>query len=80
LPLALIIEDNEDVAHYLKTCLKHSCQTIHASNGNIGIEMAYEKIPDSIISDVMMPGKDGFEVCRLLKSDQRTDHIYPLCS
>ena len=75
LPLALIIEDNEDVAHYLKTCLKGKYQTIHASNGNMGIEMAYEKIPDIIISDVMMPGKDGFEVCATLKADERTDHI-----
>ena len=75
LPLALIIEDNEDVAHYLKTCLKSNYQTIHASNGNMGIEMAYEKIPDIIISDVMMPGKDGFEVCATLKADERTNHI-----
>ena len=75
LPLALIIEDNEDVAHYLKTCLKGKYKTIHAINGNIGVEMAYEKIPDIIISDVMMPGKDGFEVCDVLKSDVRTDHI-----
>ncbi len=75
LPLALIIEDNEDVAHYLKTCLKGRYQTIHAINGYIGIEMAYEKIPDIIISDVMMPGKDGFEVCAALKADVRTDHI-----
>ncbi|MGB5436982.1 MAG: response regulator, partial [Maribacter sp.] len=75
LPLALIIEDNEDVAHYLKTCLKGNYQTMHASNGIIGIEMAYENIPDVVISDVMMPGKDGFEVCATLKSDERTDHI-----
>jgi len=73
--LALIIEDNEDVAHYLKTCLKDKYQTVHASNGKMGIEMAYEKIPDIIISDVMMPGKDGFEVCATLKSDERTNHI-----
>ncbi|HDZ04112.1 hypothetical protein LCGC14_0217720 [marine sediment metagenome] len=75
LPLVLIIEDNMDVAHYLKTCLKGKYQTLHANNGNIGIEMAYEKIPDIIISDVMMPGKDGYEVCATLKTDERTDHI-----
>ena len=75
LQTALIIEDNEDVAHYLKSCLKGKYQTIHAKNGIKGIEMAYEEIPDIIISDVMMPGKDGFEVCALLKSDVRTDHI-----
>jgi signal transduction histidine kinase/DNA-binding response OmpR family regulator/ligand-binding sensor domain-containing protein len=75
LPLVLIIEDNKDVAHYLKTCLKNKYETIHAINGIEGIEMAFKKIPDIIITDVMMPGKDGFEVCATLKSDERTDHI-----
>ncbi len=71
----LIIEDNVDVAHYLKTCLNSKYETMHAINGMTGIEMALENIPDIIISDVMMPGKDGFEVCETLKSDERTDHI-----
>jgi len=75
LPLALIIEDNKDVAHYLKTCLTGKYQTIHSVNGEIGIETAFEKVPDIIICDVMMPVKDGFEVCSTLKSDERTDHI-----
>ena len=75
LPLVLIIEDNEDVAHYLKTCLAKTYQTLHAEDGAIGIEMALEHLPDIIISDVMMPNKDGFEVCDTLKADERTDHI-----
>ena len=75
LPLVLIVEDNIDVAHYIKTCLKGTYQTLHAHNGVIGIEMALEKIPDIIISDVMMPEKDGFEVCASLKTDELTDHI-----
>jgi len=75
LPLALIIEDNKDVAHYLKTCLQENYQVIHAQNGAIGIQTAYEKVPDIIISDVMMPVKDGFEVCNTLKTDELTDHI-----
>ena len=75
LPLVLIIEDNLDVAHYLKSCLKNKFETLHAPNGIKGIEMAFDKIPDIIISDVMMPGKDGFEVCETLKTDERTDHI-----
>lgn len=75
LPLVLIIEDNMDVVHYLNACLKNNYQILHAANGIMGIEMAREKIPDIIISDVMMPGKDGFEVVAALKSDERTDHI-----
>ena len=75
LPLVLIVEDNEDVAHYLKTCLANKYQTMHAHDGAIGIKMALEHIPDIIISDVMMPNKDGFEVCETLKADERTDHI-----
>lgn len=75
LPLVLIIEDNDDVAHYLETCLKKNYQTIHARNGDAGIKMALEHIPDIIISDVMMPGKDGYQVCATLKADERTDHI-----
>ncbi len=75
LPLVLIIEDNVDVAYYLQSCLTETYKTLHAINGSIGIEMAYKNIPDIIISDVMMPVKDGFEVCKTLKSDQRTSHI-----
>lgn len=75
LPLVLIIEDNPDVAHYIKTCLADNHQILYAPNGAIGIEMAMEKIPDIIISDVMMPEKDGFEVCEEIKTNELTDHI-----
>ena len=75
LPLMLIIEDSIDVAHYIKTCLIGNYQILHAPNGAIGIDMALENIPDIIISDVMMPEKDGFEVCERLKTDELTDHI-----
>lgn len=71
----LIIEDNPDVVTYLKSCLKDRYQLEVAYNGQIGIEKALESIPDLIISDVMMPEKDGFEVCDTLKHDQRTSHI-----
>ena len=75
LPLVLIIEDNKDVAYYLNQCLMGHYKTIHAINGIVGLEMAFDHIPDIIISDVMMPGKDGYEVCSMLKKDERTDHI-----
>jgi YesN/AraC family two-component response regulator len=75
LPLVLIVEDNNDVAHYIETCLIGKYNVLHAHNGAIGIELALEKIPDVIISDVMMPVKDGFEVCEHLKTNELTDHI-----
>ncbi len=74
-PILLVIEDNRDVIQYIKTCLEPHYQLITALNGKLGIETAIEKIPDIIISDVMMPEKDGFEVCDTLKNDERTSHI-----
>ena len=75
LPTLLIIEDNVDVALYIKTLLEGK-YTIHvAENGQIGIDRAIELVPDIIISDVMMPEKDGYEVCYTLKQDERTSHI-----
>ncbi|WP_162339645.1 hybrid sensor histidine kinase/response regulator transcription factor [Cyclobacterium salsum] len=75
LPLVLIIEDNLDVANYLKMALKNKYHCLHALNGQTGLELAYAHIPDIIICDVMMPGMDGFEVCATLKADKRSDHI-----
>ncbi len=75
LPLLLIIEDNEDVVHYLKSILQEQYQLVIAQNGKIGIEKAQELIPDIIISDIMMPIMDGFEVCDFLKKEEKTSHI-----
>lgn len=75
LPIALVVEDNPDIAQYLRICLKNSYKVIEAVNGQVGIDKALETIPDIIISDVMMPEKDGFELCEFLKEDTRTSHI-----
>jgi len=71
----LIIEDNPDVVQYLTTCLEEHYTLDFAYNGSAGIEKALASIPDLIVSDVMMPEKNGFEVCDFLKNDERTSHI-----
>jgi len=74
-PITLIVEDNEDVAKYIAISLGEDYQIHHARNGQEGINQALEFIPDIIICDVMMPVKDGYEVCSFLKQDERTSHI-----
>ncbi|MBK8701235.1 MAG: response regulator [Saprospiraceae bacterium] len=75
LPHILLIEDNPDVVEYLTICLSQNFQLDFAFNGQAGIEKALEAIPDIIISDVMMPIKDGFDVLEALKFDERTSHV-----
>lgn len=74
-PKLLIVEDNADVIEYLASCLENQYWLAFAYNGQAGIDQALESVPDIIISDVMMPEKDGFEVCDFLKNDERSSHI-----
>jgi signal transduction histidine kinase/DNA-binding response OmpR family regulator len=74
-PLVLIVEDNRDVKEYLFLCLKNHYQLEFADHGAEGIQKAIELVPDIILSDVMMPEKDGFELCEILKSDRATSHV-----
>ncbi len=74
-PLLLIVEDNPDVTSYICSFLDHDYQIITTINGKEGWRDAVKKHPDLILSDVMMPEMDGFELCKKLKSDQRTSHI-----
>ena len=75
LPTLLMVEDNPDVVDFLTAGLEPFYNLEYAYNGRSGIEKAIESIPDLIISDVMMPEKDGFEVCQSLREDARTSHI-----
>ena len=75
LPHLLIIEDNKELCEYLIGLLKDKYQILTAENGVSGVEKAVTIIPDIILSDVMMPGKDGYQVCKELKNDFRTNHI-----
>ncbi|MEN0050937.1 MAG: response regulator, partial [Bacteroidota bacterium] len=71
----LVIEDNRDITNYLKLILKDTYNIQNAVDGNIGFQLATEQLPDIIISDVMLPHKNGFELCAELKKDRRTSHI-----
>ena len=75
LPTLLLAEDNEDVIQYLVACLEEHYELLITRNGQEGIDKALEKVPDLIISDVMMPKKDGFALCETLKTDERTSHV-----
>lgn len=74
-PLLLIVEDNKDILEYLTSSFVTDFDTLTAENGKDGLALALDKIPDIIISDIMMPKMDGNEMCHILKEDVRTSHI-----
>lgn len=71
----LVIDDNADIRSYIHGLLSAEYSVIEATNGSEGIRKAMKYVPDLIISDVMMPGIDGIECCRRLKSELQTCHI-----
>ena len=72
----LIVDDSPTEMHILSTLMEKLGHTvITANNGEEGVECALKHVPDLIISDVMMPKKDGYELCNSLKYNSKTSHI-----
>jgi len=71
----LIVDDNQELRDFLKQSFQKYYYIYEAEDGNKGIEIAVEKVPDLIISDVMMPGMNGIEFCKLIKEKFETRHI-----
>ncbi len=74
-PLLLIVEDNDDIRQYINESLCEDYRVIEARNGKEGRDLAFNQIPDLIVSDIMMPEMDGIEMMKILKNDIRTSHI-----
>src|SRR5690606_36194327 len=74
-PQILIVEDNQELRNYISLELKGQFNVLEAKNGKEGLELALEVSPDLIISDVLMPIKDGLEFCEEIKNNIKTSHI-----
>lgn len=75
LPTILLVEDNKDVTLYIKSLLEANYNIITAKNGKEGMELAEKCVPDLVITDVMMPIKNGYELCKEMKESVLLNHI-----
>ncbi len=73
--IVLIAEDNADVRAYIREQLENDYKILEAKNGEEGFSIAQNEIPDLIITDVMMPKKDGYQFCKEIRNDEKTSHI-----
>ena len=74
-PLVLIVEDNPDMRAYLRSLLEEDYRILEAGDGSIGLTLARKAEPDLVLSDLMMPIMDGYELCRILKEEEALGHV-----
>jgi signal transduction histidine kinase/DNA-binding response OmpR family regulator len=73
--IILVVEDSADVREYIRGALEPLYAVVEAKDGQEGTRKAQKIVPDLIISDIMMPGMDGYELCAALKKDIKTSHV-----
>ncbi len=73
--IMLIVDDNPDMRQFIVGNFSEGFKTLEARNGEEGWDLALKTVPDIIISDILMPDVDGYELCKRLKNDERTSHI-----
>ncbi|MBL4585854.1 MAG: response regulator [Flavobacteriales bacterium] len=73
--IVLVVEDNDDIRNFLRLTLEPDYRVFESVDGESGIAKATELIPDIIVSDIMMPGIDGYELTRTLKKQEKTSHV-----
>ena len=71
----LVVDDNTDIRNYLQTCLQSTFTILQAGEGAEGLKLAQQNLPDLIISDIMMPGMDGYQLCHAIRQDEKLKHI-----
>ena len=71
----LVVEDNPDIRLYIVSLFKNKYNVLEAADGEEGVKQAMQYLPDLIISDIMMPVKDGFACCKEIREQVETAHI-----
>lgn len=74
-PIILVVEDNSDLRTYIAGLFSDTYRIITATDGQSGLDQAFDSVPDVVITDWMMPQMDGITMCRHLKNDARTNHV-----
>jgi len=70
----LVVDDNTDIRNYLITCLSPTYNVLQARDGAEGLRIAQQHLPELVISDIMMPGVDGYQLCRAIRQDEKLSH------